>query len=746
MADDGVLQIGTKVNIGPLQTGMAQAQAAVKSALQNMSEAQAQFGQAAAQGNAQAVAALKGYESELQAAQNAVLRLAEVEKSETSSLRDNISARMAASAELRVLEGNLMGSTRAAGAFLSTLPGIGAAMQAAFPVFGVIALVSILAKAAEGVYSLKKAYDALDGAATKASTDAIIAGEKILSVAHESMSAANAMRILVGAGPNQDVTVQNASSKLKEIQYSRELKDAQDAVLEQGLTGAALQKQKVIDIQKEIGAAKEAKAQADALVESYRQQLEAQTKIETVVAGHSGVVRSQKTINTITDPKQIEAIQQQLKTAVSASEQFNHELDMMKVKLEGAQVKESHAGDKSAEQAAKIEADAQFRILLANGQRELEFQQKLTDSLTETWLKQERVEQEVARKQAEFDKEKTRQFVENRRLEAEAAREAVKGQEIASGNTAAIGEAMVRAQEATGAITALGAAKALAAIKTQEYTDKLKALHDELDAINSDVTTSAAQKAGPAQNIQNQISQLQGQQQVQGITSQSQINQQIAEPYVKAFDSINQNWLQLQNKLIFGTRNVGAAFSNFGVGILESVAGNFEKMALHAAESELKIVLAHTAGNEAKVASDTTAAAQTTAISALTALKQISHSAAVAAAGAYSALAGVPIIGPVIGAIAAAGTFAAVEALAAFETGGIIPNTGVALVHQGEAVLPAHLTNLLMNTANNSTTNSSASQTIHFHGGSDQFKRDLTRHSGHLLKTVHRGLRQKGSR
>jgi hypothetical protein len=256
MADDGIVQIGTKVNIGPLQSGMAQAQATVKAALQNMSEAQAQFGAAAAAGSTQAASALRIYETELQSAQNAVTRMSQAEKSETESLRSNISARMAASAELRVLEGNLAGSTRAAAAFLSTLPGIGAAMQLAFPIFGVVALVSILGKAVSGVLDLKKAYDDLDGAATKASTDAIIAGEKLLSVEHEKLSAANAMRILAGAGGNQDVTVQNASAKVKEIQYARELADAQDAVKEQGLTGAALQKQKVADIQKEIGATK----------------------------------------------------------------------------------------------------------------------------------------------------------------------------------------------------------------------------------------------------------------------------------------------------------------------------------------------------------------------------------------------------------------------------------------------------------------------------------------------------------
>jgi hypothetical protein len=55
-----------------------------------------------------------------------------------------------------------------------------------------------------------------------------------------------------------------------------------------------------------------------------------------------------------------------------------------------------------------------------------------------------------------------------------------------------------------------------------------------------------------------------------------------------------------------------------------------------------------------------------------------------AAGGAYNALADVPIIGPFIAPIAAATAFAAVMA---FDEGGMVPATQMALVHSGEAVL-----------------------------------------------------------
>lgn len=58
-----------------------------------------------------------------------------------------------------------------------------------------------------------------------------------------------------------------------------------------------------------------------------------------------------------------------------------------------------------------------------------------------------------------------------------------------------------------------------------------------------------------------------------------------------------------------------------------------------------------------------------------------------AATGAYSAVSSIPIIGPIIAPIAAAAAFAGVMAIGTFEEGGVVPKTQVALVHGGERVL-----------------------------------------------------------
>jgi hypothetical protein len=82
--------------------------------------------------------------------------------------------------------------------------------------------------------------------------------------------------------------------------------------------------------------------------------------------------------------------------------------------------------------------------------------------------------------------------------------------------------------------------------------------------------------------------------------------------------------------------------------------------------------------------------------------------------------------------------------IAAFEQGGIVPNTGLALVHQGEHVSSAPLTKMLTNVANNGGSTSRGgdthvhySPTIHNGGGGDM-KSLLSAHANHIGRIVSR--------
>ena len=59
-----------------------------------------------------------------------------------------------------------------------------------------------------------------------------------------------------------------------------------------------------------------------------------------------------------------------------------------------------------------------------------------------------------------------------------------------------------------------------------------------------------------------------------------------------------------------------------------------------------------------------------------------------AAAGAYAAVAGIPIIGPVLAPAAAAVAFGAVETFGSFDVGGYVNSSGLAMIHAGEESVP----------------------------------------------------------
>jgi hypothetical protein len=170
---DNTLNFTTRVDLSGLQAGMTQAAQTVqtssqtmaqalntaKVAAQNLAQAQQQLGAAASAGNQQAVAVIQQYQQAAQQAQAAVQQLAAAQQVQTQAATANaaantsaaaatsqvgVSATIAANGGLRVLEGSVMGATRAAGSFLATTLGLGPILEAAFPVIGAVALGEVL--------------------------------------------------------------------------------------------------------------------------------------------------------------------------------------------------------------------------------------------------------------------------------------------------------------------------------------------------------------------------------------------------------------------------------------------------------------------------------------------------------------------------------------------------------------------------------------------------------------------------
>jgi hypothetical protein len=111
--------------------------------------------------------------------------------------------------------------------------------------------------------------------------------------------------------------------------------------------------------------------------------------------------------------------------------------------------------------------------------------------------------------------------------------------------------------------------------------------------------------------------------------------------------------------------------------------------------SELTMTTATEAGDAARLASQTSAAAAGKAAQAATGATTVFGDANKAASGAYSAVAGIPIVGPILAPAAAVAAFAAVMAYDVFsaERGFDIPAglNPMTQLHEREMVLPAHM-------------------------------------------------------
>ena len=96
-----------------------------------------------------------------------------------------VSSMQASSAAIRVLEGGMTGNIRAAERFISTLPGVGKALQAAFPVVGGIALAGVFVRIGEEAYRAIKQVENLRN----------VAREGFLSMSESAMKSADSLRV-----------------------------------------------------------------------------------------------------------------------------------------------------------------------------------------------------------------------------------------------------------------------------------------------------------------------------------------------------------------------------------------------------------------------------------------------------------------------------------------------------------------------------------------------------------------------
>lgn len=285
------------------------------------------------------------------------------------------------------------------------------------------------------------------------------------------------------------------------------------------------------------------------------------------------------------------------------------------------------------------------------------------------------------------------------------------GAKIAEHNSEEMEELRIHAAEAAGFLTPLAAAQQRAALHAKAHREELERLEKELDRLNAAAKRDALgnvsdpRQATDIQRVQNQIGQQKGQGNAQQQQDTQAIQQQVAQPYLKAFNSINQGWLKVQNSLLLGNKNIGRDFAQMAAGLVTSFAANLEQMLAKQAMFEMQRHATHAAAKQMDVATDTVAAAESDGVAKTSALKQIFMDAKKAASATWSAVAKIPVVGPFLAPVAAAAAFAGVMALAMFEQGGVVTEGGGAhipiLAKAGERVLSTAQTNNFERLVNN---------------------------------------------
>lgn len=733
--DDGIVRIGTQVDVSGLRSGMQEAASSVQAsagsmsaalesarlASHNLAQAQEEFGAAAASGSEQAAAVLQMYRAELASAQSAVQAFSGAESAETAVLRESISARMAATAELRAVSGSISGADRAAGLFLGTLPGVGEALSVAFPVFGVAALLQIMTEAGEGIAHLIEGAQEL---ATELNTNWLQGAFGQLSgLADATKQVDDEMSQL--AADMDRVFAERRGEQISEIARTQgpaagDIASATDAFRELQANQQMLATLEIdrLQLQQKVAQEKAASEPMDysaASIAARDAELKATKDLQVVEAQIADY--RERDINLIQRANDLQS---------QAADQKNWKSPLAREQEQAAKEFQRQNEEMSRQTTELINKQTNEEI------KSYEKLEKLKERVygSEHFSAEDtgQLQMDDVLKKAEEDYEKLGQAQ-------------VDAYDIQQKNADSLAEATLRAQEALHAISPLAAAEAQAALHAKEYEQALAALNAQLQ-----VQQQLGKQVEAAQT-QNQITQLNGNRSVQQIQDQTNVQQQISQPWLNAFQQINQGWLEVQNKMLFTTRNIGLEFAKMGQNLVIWGLDSAEKWALQWIEKELLTVVFHQTANAQKTASDiaANAAALTGGLTTNTALAQ--SYAAVAAAGAAASVAAIPVVGWAMAPGVAASTYAEVGAMAAmasFDIGtGYVPRDGIAMLHQGEAVIPAPTVQELRGGGGNGDVNITQHNT--WNTMTDrEFKRHIRRHASDVAGAVRQHLRQKG--
>jgi hypothetical protein len=217
----------------------------------------------------------------------------------------------------------------------------------------------------------------------------------------------------------------------------------------------------------------------------------------------------------------------------------------------------------------------------------------------------------------------------------------------------------------------------------------MQAQHVELMArLDNQLVTAQTEAANKAAEVQQAAAE-----------KTTQAWQKAFSPINQAFDSsingVIQGTQTLQNAEAKAAQSIALAFIDAEAKKVLAFAEGEAQIALAALASQFRITAAVQAGTAVQTATKASASAEGKSIDAATSSATILNNAHTAFTGAFSAVAGIPYVGPVLAPVAGAAAFAAVMAMDVLSAaGGLQVGSGeepLVQLHENETVLPAHI-------------------------------------------------------
>ena len=722
---------------------------------------------------------------------------------ELAAATGHTGAQMAyASGAIRVFEGTL--PIRAVERFITTTLGLGPLLTAAFPIVGLIALSEMLVRIAgkvvdlyENFVELKDVQEELIGVEERLARATIASFEQTQRLAEEHLR--NTGKLVDAA----QLHLQNLQSRpidlgqfLKTDEIDKKLKELPEAMREDfkrtftsilpgdisglidRLKTSIGKAQSEIESAQRTQTATEAGAvgspygagstaapgmfterdvnQQKALIEIYSgllqhlQQLQEQTAAETQVATDQvGRAHEEEARKAEEAARRIQAAMRQKVDALRASDEEALD-DMRSAGTLSLGTEQRFLEQRLAVEAAYPERVRALRhqlseVLQREAQEQIKIHVALVKSVEENNRAMEEAEkQDTAALQKDLD-ERLRQEQENLKQQQEIDKTRLEGALEADEQQVRMQQAQLARQQSLGGSgwnPLASKAQELAALREQQaLEERILALKIEQARIDAESATDDIKR----EQALNRLAAAQAQYNLKVYEDQTKTLQLQQEQYQRFFNTVNDGLSRAVTSWISGQQKFSTSMARMWNDMVTTFLTNLLKMELQWVENELVMTLTHQAGNTARVASDATAAAQSQSISLASALQQQLAAAKVAAGNTWAAVSAIPVIGPILAPPAAAAAFAAVLA---FEQGGLVPATGLAMLHANEMVLPAALSQHVMDTAGGGGATGGGVSSVHVHysptinGSGSDLKSMLSAHADHIGNIVRQQMRK----